>query len=199
MIPLTWLPRMAGRQAAMSGAGSGPRFVGRIHRGAVRLEPTSGDGDGGRAMATVYVVTVGSGESYHIERVYLDANWRTDSPRTTTVLPLLSLFRWRNGRSVPRPLSTTVRTGGRSGGRGCRSPSDAERCGTPTRANGSTTSPSARSGGPGMLCPRPRWCAVNWPGCRRSKWWGPAKEKVEELFWETVTQVRAELAGVPRK
>ena len=28
---------------------------------------------------------------------------------------------------------------------------------------------------------------------------GVSKEKVEELFWETVTQVRAELAGVPRK
>ena len=25
-------------------------------------------------MATVYVVTVGSGESYHIERVYLDGD-----------------------------------------------------------------------------------------------------------------------------
>ena len=28
---------------------------------------------------------------------------------------------------------------------------------------------------------------------------GLSKEKVEELFWDTVTQVRAELAGVPRK
>ena len=28
---------------------------------------------------------------------------------------------------------------------------------------------------------------------------GPSKEKVEEIFWEAVTQARAELAGVPRK
>ena len=28
---------------------------------------------------------------------------------------------------------------------------------------------------------------------------GPSKEKVEELFWDTITQVRADLAGVPRK
>jgi hypothetical protein len=28
---------------------------------------------------------------------------------------------------------------------------------------------------------------------------GLSKEKVEELFWETITQVRADLAGVPRK
>ena len=26
-----------------------------------------------------------------------------------------------------------------------------------------------------------------------------SKEKVEETFWDTVTQVRADLAGVPRK
>ena len=28
---------------------------------------------------------------------------------------------------------------------------------------------------------------------------GLSKEKVEELLWDTVTQVRADLAGVPRK
>jgi hypothetical protein len=27
---------------------------------------------------------------------------------------------------------------------------------------------------------------------------GLSKEKVEELFWDTITQVRADLAGVPR-
>ena len=35
------------------------------------LKPTSGDGEA--AMATVYVVTAGSGDSYRIERVYLDS------------------------------------------------------------------------------------------------------------------------------
>ena len=28
---------------------------------------------------------------------------------------------------------------------------------------------------------------------------GLSKQKVEELLWDTVTQVRADLAGVPRK
>ena len=32
------------------------------------------------------------------------------------------------------------------------------------RGRTSRTSPSARSGGPGRRCPRPRWCAENWPG-----------------------------------
>ena len=28
---------------------------------------------------------------------------------------------------------------------------------------------------------------------------GRSREKVEELFWDTITQVRADLAGVPRQ
>ena len=28
---------------------------------------------------------------------------------------------------------------------------------------------------------------------------GLSKEKVEEIFWDTITQVRADLAGIPRK
>ena len=28
---------------------------------------------------------------------------------------------------------------------------------------------------------------------------GLSKEKVEEIFWDTINQVRADLAGVPRK
>ena len=28
---------------------------------------------------------------------------------------------------------------------------------------------------------------------------GLSKVKVEELFWDTITQIRADLAGVPRK
>ena len=84
-------------------------------------------------------------------------------------------------------------------GRAGRLPSGAERCGTPTGATGSTTSPSAKNGGPARPCPRPRWCAGNWPGRRRSRWFGVSKEEVEEIFWDAVTQARAELAGVPRK
>ena len=38
--------------------------------GAGRLKPTSGYGEA--AMTTVYVVTAGSGDTYRIERVYLD-------------------------------------------------------------------------------------------------------------------------------
>ena len=48
------------------------RFVGRGHRAAVRLK--SGYQRIREAvMATVYVVTAGTGDSYRIERVYLDS------------------------------------------------------------------------------------------------------------------------------
>ena len=36
-------------------------------------------------------------------------------------------------------------------------------------------------------------------GLPRAEAVGLSKEKVEELFWDTITQVRADLAGVPRK
>ena len=40
--------------------------------------------------------------------------------------------------------------------------------------------------------------AANWPGAQVEVV-GLSKEKVEELFWDTITQVRADLAGVAKK
>ena len=147
-------------------------------------------------MATVYVITAGSGDTYRIERVYLDADQAYGFAQDYNgIAPVEGAgAEWRPARHAYE-----ARTGVRSGGRGCRSASVAGRCGTPTRANGLTTSPSAKSGGPGRRCPTPRWCAGNWPGCPGSRWSGLSREKVEELFWDTITQVRADLAGVPRK
>src|ERR1700752_4213975 len=55
--------------------GGGPsgrrwRFVGRGHRQLAPLGPPAETGEA--AMQTVYVITAGSGDSYRIERVYLD-------------------------------------------------------------------------------------------------------------------------------
>ena len=36
-------------------------------------------------------------------------------------------------------------------------------------------------------------------GVRKIEVVGLSKDKVEEIFWDAVTQARAELAGVPRK
>ena len=52
-------------------------------------------------MTTVSVVTAGSGDTYRIERVYLDRDQAYGFARTTTVLRL-NRSRWRSGRPVPR-------------------------------------------------------------------------------------------------
>ena len=98
-----------------------------------------------------------------------------------------------------RALFTTGHTGGQSGGRTSPSASVAPRYGTPTRANGSTTSPSAKNGGPAMPYRTPRSCARELAGVPRVEVVGLSKERVEETFWDTITQVRADLAGIQRK
>jgi hypothetical protein len=82
-------------------------------------------------MATVYVVTAGSGDGYRIERVYLDSD------------QAYGFAQAYNGISPVEPVQVE----------------------------------EWQDGAPA----------------------GVSKDKVEELFWDTVTQVRAELAGVPRK
>ena len=44
-----------------------------------------------------------------------------------------------------------------------------------------------------------RWFAANSPGYPGVEVAGRSKDKVEALFWDAITQVRADLAGVRRK
>ena len=60
------------------------------------------------------------------------------------------------------------------------------------------TSPSVRSGGPGEALPEAKVVRRELAGVPRVEVVGRSKEKVEELFWDTITQLRADLAGVPR-
>ena len=150
-------------------------------------------------MTTVYVVTAGSGDTYRIERIYLDSDeaygfaqayngiapvepvqveeWQIDAPPAAYDGPY-----WRAEWWARIPASKR---------RGALA--------TPTRANASTTSRSAKNGGPATRCPTPRWCAGNWPGCRRSRWSGCPRRRWRRLFWDAVTQARADLAGIQRK
>src|SRR6476620_926420 len=71
------------------------------------------------ALTTVYVLTSGSGDSYRIERVYLDSDQAYRFAQDYNGMPRWYRSRWRNGRSVParrpgRPLLAT-RSGGRRG------------------------------------------------------------------------------------
>ena len=69
-------------------------------------------------MATVYVVTAGSGESYRIERVYLDRDQADQFAQDYNGIEPVQV--WRHGRPMRRRGPMTARTGARSGGRECR-------------------------------------------------------------------------------
>ena len=51
----------------------------------------------------------------------------------------------------------------------------------------------------GEALPGPKVARRELAGAPKVEVVGLYKEKVEELFWDTITQVRADLAGVPRK
>ena len=103
-------------------------------------------------MTTVYVVTAGSGESYRVERVYLDSDeaygFAQGYNRIAPVEPV-QVEEWQVGAP---PWPTTARIGGPRGGRGCRSATVAASGGTPATASAATTSTSAGNGGPGTPC-----------------------------------------------
>jgi hypothetical protein len=117
-------------------------------------------------MATVYVVTAGSGDTYRIERVYLDGE------------QAYGFAQDYNGIVPVEPVQV-----------------EEWQIGAP---------PGAYDG--------PYWRAEWWArvpvakvvrrelaGVPRVEVVGRSKEKVEETFWETITQVRADLAGIQRK
>ena len=148
------------------------------------------------ATAPVFALTAGSGDSYRIERLCLDGEqacgfardyngiapveplqveeWQVGAPPAAYDLPY-----WRAEWWVRVPVAKV-----------------AVHRGTRVRANGLTTSPSARNG-PGMPRRTPRWCAGNWPGCPALEVVGLSRVKVEEMFWDTITQVRADWPKSP--
>jgi hypothetical protein len=71
-------------------------------------------------MTTVYVVTAGSGDTYRIERVYLDRDQADRFAQDYNgIAPneSVQVEEWQVGAP---PGAYAARTGGRSGGRGCR-------------------------------------------------------------------------------
>ena len=122
-------------------------------------------------MATVYLVTAGSGDSYHIERVYLDGDqaygFAQDYNGMAPIEPV-QVEEWQSGAPPGAYDGPYWRAEWWA-----RVPVSKRRvsCGKPALGNASTTSPSAKNGGPETPCRTPRWCAGNWPGYRGSRWW----------------------------
>ena len=150
-------------------------------------------------MATVYVVTAGSGASYHIERVYLESDeayafaqdyngiapvepvqveeWQIGAPPVVYDGPYWRAQWWARMPIAKRRSSLRHTDGGE------RFDDFAIR----------------QQWWSGDALPEATVVRREPTGVPKIELVGSSKDKVEELFWETVTQVRAELAGVPRK
>jgi hypothetical protein len=164
---------------------------------AVRLKATSGDGEA--AMATVYVVTAGSADTYRIERVYLDRD------------QAYKFAQDYNGIGPIEPVQVDEWVYGAP---------PAAYDGPYWRAEWWARMPAAKRRGAlrhtdegerfddfairqewwtGEALPEAKVVRREVAGVPRVEVVGLSKEKVEELFWDTITQLRADLAGIKRK
>jgi hypothetical protein len=150
-------------------------------------------------MATVYVVTAGSGDTYHIERVFLDGaeaasfaqayngiapvepvhveEWQTGAPPSEYDGPY-----WRAEWWAHVPVSKR-RAALRHTDAGERFDDFAIR----------------QEWWTGDALPDAKVVRRELAGVPKVEVVGLSKEKVEEIFWDTITQVRADLAGIRRK
>jgi hypothetical protein len=150
-------------------------------------------------MTTVYVVTAGSGDTYHVERVYLDSDqaygfaqdyngigpvepvqveeWRIGAPPSAYDGPY-----WRAEWWARVPVSKRRAT--------LRNTDAGERFDDFAIRQEWWT---------GDALPDAKVVRRELAGVPRVEVVGLSREKVEETFWDTITQVRADLAGIHRK
>jgi hypothetical protein len=153
----------------------------------------------GIAMTTVYVLTAGSGDSYRIERVYLDSElayrfaqdyngiapvesvqveeWQAGAPPAAYDGPY-----WRAEWWARVPVS--------------KRRAELRRTREDQRFDDFDI---RREWWTGEALPEAKVARRELAGVPKVEVVGLSKEKVEEIFWDTVTQVRADLAGVQRK
>ena len=150
-------------------------------------------------MATVFVVTAGSGDTYRIERVYLDRDeaygfaqayngiapvetvhveeWQAGDPPSVYDGPYWRAQWWARVPAAKR------RSMLRHTDEGDRFDDYAIR----------------QEWWTGEALPEATVVRRELAGVPKIEVVGRSKDKVEEIFWDAVTQARAELAGVPRK
>jgi hypothetical protein len=150
-------------------------------------------------MATVYVVTAGSGDTYRIERVFLDGaeaasfaqayngiapvepvhveEWQTGSPPSAYDGPY-----WRAEWWAHVPVSKRRAA--------LRHTDEGERFDDFVIRQEWWT---------GDALPDAKVVRRELAGVPRIEVVGLSRQKVEEIFWDTITQVRADLAGIQRK
>jgi hypothetical protein len=160
--------------------------------GAVRLKSTS-------AMATVFVVTAGSGDTYRIERVYLDrdeAHGFAQEYNGIAPVEPVQVEEWQDG-APPAAYDgpfwraewwARVPVAKRRGA--SRHTDEGERF---------DDFYIRREWWTGEALPEAKVVRRELAGVPKVEVVGLSKEKVEGLFWDRITQVRADLAGVSRK
>ena len=150
-------------------------------------------------MTTVYVVTAGRGDTYHIERIYLDGDeaygfaqayngiapvepvqveeWQTGDPTATYDGPYWRAEWWAR-------LPDSKRRGA------LRDTDEGERF---------DDFAIRQEWWSGEELPQAKLVRRELTGAPKIEVIGVSKDKVEEIFWDAVTQARADLAGIQRK
>jgi len=153
----------------------------------------------GAAMATVFVVTAGSGDTYRIERVYLDrdeAHGFAQEYNGIAPVEPVQVEEWQDG-APPAAYDgpfwraewwARVPVAKRRGA--SRHTDEGERF---------DDFYIRREWWTGEALPEAKVVRRELAGVPKVEVVGLSKEKVEGLFWDRITQVRADLAGVSRK
>ena len=150
-------------------------------------------------MTTVYVLTAGSGDSYRIERVYLDSDqaygFAQDYNGIAPVEPV-QVEEWLDGA----PPSVYDGPYWRAEW-WARMPVAKRRSALRHTDEGERFDDFAirQEWWTGDALPEATVVRRELTGVPKVEVVGLSKEKVEEIFWDTINQVRADLAGVPRK
>jgi len=153
----------------------------------------------GAAMARVFVVTEGSGDTYRIERVYLDRDeahgFAQDYNGIAPVEPV-QVEEWQDGAPPAAYDGPYWRAEWWA-----RVPVAKRRGALRHTDEGERFDDFAirREWWTGEALPEAKLVRRELAGVPKVEVVGLSKEKVEGLFWDRITQVRADLAGVSRK
>ena len=150
-------------------------------------------------MATVFVVTAGSGDTYRIERVYLDrdeAHGFAQEYNGIAPVEPVQVEEWQDGAPPAAYDGPFWRAEWWA-----RVPVAKRRGASRHTDEGERFDDFAirREWWTGEALPEAKVVRRELAGVPKVEVVGLSKEKVEGLFWDRITQVRADLAGVSRK
>ena len=150
-------------------------------------------------MTTVYVVTAGSGDSYHIERVYLDGEEAYGFAQAYNgIAPVeqVQVEEWQTGDPPAGYDGAYWRAEWWA-----RVPASKRRGLLRDTDEGERFDDFAirQEWWTGDMLPDAKLVRRELAGAPKIEVIGLSKEKVEEVFWDAVTQARADLAGIRRK